>query len=146
MKRNTRQYVEDIDRMIDSLTALRRALPELERRNRHEVGGDGYPSGGVGGASGGGISKPTERAALSRRPADPVRRWSREILTELDRAAVAISAADGRRRLAFAGIDADRCIVCNEPEQPGAPLRDDRCPKDYQYRRRNGTDRNRALA
>lgn len=149
MNRHTRQRLESIDRMVEALTALRRTLPELERRTRYAAGGDGYPGSTGGGASAGTISKPTERAALGRKPDDPVRRWSRTLVAQLDAAAAAIHEADNLRRLVFTTGPAeavDSCVVCHEPEQAGAPLRDGRCPADYQYRRRNGVDRSRVAS
>lgn len=145
LDRRTRQVAESIDRMVDSLQSMRRALPELERRTRFQAGGDGYPALSMGGGGGaGGIGRPTERAALTRPVSDPVRKWTRDALEQLQAAARAIEVADGRRRLVLGSGPApepDRCVVCDEPENPAAPLRNDRCPKDYQYRRRHGVDR-----
>lgn len=144
--RRRNRHVEIIDEMIESLRELQAALPELERRNRFQAAGDGFSgsSGGVSGG-GGGISNPTERAALQRAPADPVRQWTNEALTQLSNAREAIMVADNRRRLVFSVVGADlEPEACQNPacgDVTAAPLRDGRCPACYQFRRRNGAER-----
>jgi hypothetical protein len=87
MNQRTRDAVAECDRIIDAVSRLRSALPELERRNRYAVGGDGYSSSSFG-TSGqiGAVSQPTERAALQRPERDPVRTWTRDALRSLSKA------------------------------------------------------------
>jgi hypothetical protein len=147
VNRSTRQTVEGIDRMVAALTDLRRLVPELERRNRLDAGNDGFPSASMGGGSTGGtIAKPTERAALSSHQADPVRKWTKDLLRALDRAEGEINTADNRRRLVFAGTEPPRelprCQICGDESDE---LRRGRDPKCYRYWKRNGEDRAASL-
>lgn len=135
----------DIDRMVEALGLLRRALPEFERRNRLAAGADGYPGSSMGGGGSGGIGRPTERAALTRPPADPVRTWTREAVEALESAARSIATAESRRRLVLdsGGLSgqAEPDRACENPScgtLTREPLRDGRCPACYQWRRRNG--------
>lgn len=136
--------------MLRSLQEIRRALPELERRNRYAAGGDGFSIGSssVGIASTGGsagIAAPTERAALTRKPLDPVRDWSKEMLFQLETASKAIERADNKRRIIFDGdgppVDFDAVNACDICGKQSDELKTGRCPADYQFRRRNGFDR-----
>lgn len=143
MNRRIRQQIETIDQMIEALTAIRRALPELERRNRFAAGGDGFPGSSSGGFGGSGeVSRPTERAALAKRPVDPVRGWTKDVFARLNDAAGAIAIADSRRQLIFEQYgpvdEPERCENCSGA---ATRLRDGRCDACYTFRRRNGVER-----
>jgi hypothetical protein len=149
MSRSVTRLQSDIDRMVETLLAVRQALPELERRNRYAAGADGYPASSMGSSGHATFGRPTERAALSRPPVDPVRIWTRDALGALERAGRCIATVESCRRLvldsgglSIEAVDSPR--VCGNPScraLTAEPLRDSRCPACYQWRRRNGSER-----
>lgn len=116
MNHRNRQAVDECDRVIEVISRLRSVLPELERRNRHVVGGDGYPSSSFGlGGQIGAIAQPTERAALARPEKDPVRLWTRDALRTLNKAGSLVADLNSLLTLLLGDYV---CIDCGRNDAP----------------------------
>ena len=140
MNRRTQRAMDNCDLIIEAMQQTKAALPELMRRNRHQVR-DGYPTTSFPSGGGGGLkASSVETTALSKPVPDPVGKAIRDLLAVLDVMTKEAINIENRRRVALHNPTPayTPCMNCAR----SMPISGDgRCDACYRYKRRNGQDR-----